>query len=149
MIAIGADHAAYDFKEAIKAHLEQKGYAVKDVGAFSKSVPCDYPDLAKAACAALGDGGCESVILACGTGIGMSIAANKIKGVRCAHCSDTFSARAARQHNDANVLALGERVLGIGLALDIVDIFLATPFSGEERHARRIAKIESGYGADK
>jgi ribose 5-phosphate isomerase B len=141
MIAIASDHAAVEFKSKIIEHLNKRKIKVKDFGSFDKNVPADYPDYAAAACAAVISGDCVSAILICGTGIGMSIAANKIKGIRCALCSDTFSARAARSHNDANALSMGERVLGIGLALDIVDAFLDASFSGEERHARRIDKI--------
>ncbi|MDE6398083.1 MAG: ribose 5-phosphate isomerase B [Clostridiales bacterium] len=140
MIAIGCDHAALDFKKSIIEHLIAQGYEVKDEGCYTTE-SADYPDYAKKVAVAVASGACEKGILICGTGIGMSIAANKVKGIRCALCSDTFSARATREHNDANVLALGERVIGKGLALDIVDMFLRTPFSGDERHARRIAKI--------
>ena len=140
MIAIGCDHAALDFKKSIIEHLTANGYEVQDEGCYS-SESADYPDYAKKVADAVASGACEKGILICGTGIGMSIAANKVKGIRCALCSDTFSARATREHNDANVLALGERVIGQGLALDIVDMFLRTPFSGDARHVRRIAKI--------
>lgn len=146
MIAIACDHAAVDFKEEIKKHLSERGIAYKDFGSDGKA-SADYPDFAYPAAVAVRDGECEKGILICGTGIGMSIAANKVRGIRCALCADTFSARATREHNDANMLALGARVIGIGLALDIVDIFLDTPFSEAERHSRRIGKIadiESG-----
>lgn len=141
MIAIGSDHAAYGFKTLIIEHLKEKGYEIEDFGTFDADKKVDYPDYAFKVAEAVALGKCEKGILICGTGIGMSIAANKVKGVRCAHCSDTFSARATRQHNDANILALGERTLGAGLALDIVDVFLETEFSGDERHIRRIKKI--------
>lgn len=141
MIAIGCDHAAYDFKVSIIDHLRAKGFSVKDFGTYEAEKKVDYPDYAFAVAAAVASGECDKGILICGTGIGMSIAANKVKGIRCAHCSDTFSARATRQHNDANILALGERVIGLGLALDIVDTFLTTDFSGDERHIRRLQKI--------
>ena len=141
MIAIASDHAAYEFKSKIKQHLENKGESVLDCGTFDREKSCDYSDFAVEACKAVQSGKCDKAIVICGTGIGMSIAANKMKGIRCALCGDTFSARMTRLHNDANVLALGERVLGPGLALDIVDTFLSTEFSGEERHARRIAKV--------
>jgi ribose 5-phosphate isomerase B len=121
--------------------LRQTGREVFDAGAFDSVTPADYPDFAAAACSRVAEGGCEKAILVCGTGIGMSIAANKIGGIRCAHCSDTYSAKMARLHNDANVLAVGERVLGEGLLLEIVEAFLSTPFSGEERHKRRVDKI--------
>ncbi len=140
MIAIGCDHAAVNLKNIIIEHLKGRGFEVEDVGCYDqKSV--DYPDYAIKVALSVASGKCDKGILICGTGIGMSIAANKVKGIRCAHCADTFSARATRQHNDANVLALGERVIGAGLALDIVDVFVDTPFSGEERHIRRIDKI--------
>ncbi len=142
MIAIGCDHAAVTLKETIKKHLKEQGFEVEDFGCFS-SESVDYSDYALKVAEAVALGKCDKGILICGTGIGMSIAANKVKGIRCAHCSDTFSAKATRLHNDANVLALGERVLGVGLALEIVDCFMNTPFSGEERHIRRINKISA------
>lgn len=141
MIAIASDHAAYEFKNRIKEHLENNGIKVLDCGTFDKGKSCDYSDFAVEACKAVQTKKCEKAIVICGTGIGMSMAANKMKGIRCALCSDTFSARMTRLHNDANVLSLGERVLGLGLALDIVDTFLSTEFSGEERHVRRIEKV--------
>ena len=140
-IALGCDHGAYDLKEAIKKHLEANGHTVKDFGCFDKS-SCDYPDFAGAAAKAVAAGECERGIVCCTTGIGVSITANKVRGVRCALCADCFSAEATRQHNDANVLALGARVTGPGLAVKITDVFLDTPFSNDERHIRRIAKIE-------
>lgn len=140
MIAIACDHAAVGFKEAVKKHLDEKGIPYKDFGSDGSSA-ADYPDFAYPAAVAVRSGACEKGILICGTGIGMCMAANKVKGIRCALCSDTFSARATREHNDANMLALGARVLGVGLALDIVDVFLTTPFTGEDRHIRRINKI--------
>ncbi len=140
MIAIGCDHAALKLKNTIKDHLTSKGFEVEDFGCFSEQ-SVDYPDYAIKVAEAVAEKKCDLGILICGTGIGMSIAANKVKGIRCAHCSDTFSAKATRQHNDANVLALGERVVGAGLALDIVDCFVNTPFSNDERHVRRISKI--------
>ncbi len=141
MLAIACDHAAVEFKQEIIAHLKKRGIACKDFGAFDAD-SVDYPDYARPVAEGVASGAFEKGILICGTGIGMSIAANKVAGIRCALCSDTFSARATREHNDANVLALGARVLGIGLALDIVDIFVDTPFSNDERHIRRIDKIE-------
>ncbi|MCI8435324.1 MAG: ribose 5-phosphate isomerase B [Clostridia bacterium] len=141
MLAIACDHAAVEFKQEIIAHLKKRGIACKDFGAFDAG-SVDYPDYARPVAEGVASGAFEKGILICGTGIGMSIAANKVAGIRCALCSDTFSARATREHNDANVLALGARVLGIGLALDIVDIFVDTPFSNDERHIRRIDKIE-------
>jgi ribose-5-phosphate isomerase B len=140
MIAIACDHAALQLKNQVVAHLKEKGYEVTDFG-ISREGAVDYPDYALPVAEAVASGRADKGILICGTGIGMSIAANKVKGIRCALCSDTFSARATREHNDANVLAFGERVVGPGLALDIVDTFLATPFSGASRHVNRVAKI--------
>ena len=140
-IAIGADHGGYDYKEEILGLLQSKGYEVKDFGTFSKD-SCDYPVIAKAVAKDVAAGNFDRGILICGTGIGMSIAANKIKGIRAALCSDTFSARATREHNDSNILCLGARVIGNKLAEDIVKIWLETPFSNEERHLRRIGMIE-------
>lgn len=140
MIAIGCDHAALKLKNTIKEHLVSLGFEVEDFGCFTEQ-SVDYPEYALKVAEAVASKKCEKGILICGTGIGMSMAANKVKGVRCAHCSDTFSAKATRQHNDANVLALGERVVGVGLALEIVDCFVNTTFSNDERHIRRINKI--------
>ena len=140
-IAIGADHGGYDYKEEILGLLQSKGYEVKDFGTFSKD-SCDYPVIAKAVAKDVAAGNFDRGILICGTGIGMSIAANKIKGIRAALCSDTFSARATREHNDSNIQCLGARVIGNKLAEDIVKIWLETPFSNEERHLRRIGMIE-------
>ena len=142
MTAIGCDHAAVNLKNTIIEHLKSKGIEVKDFGCYT-SESVNYPDYAYAVASAVASGECERGILICGTGIGMSIAANKVKGIRCALCSDTFSARATREHNDANILALGERVLGVGLALDIVDVFMNTGFSGDARHVRRINGIRA------
>ncbi|MBR1563407.1 MAG: ribose 5-phosphate isomerase B [Ruminococcus sp.] len=139
-IAIGNDHAAPELKLAVKAHLEEKGFEVIDKGC-AVGEKCDYPDAAAAVCREITEGGCELGILICGTGLGMSYAANKIKGIRAACCSDYFSARLSREHNNANVLCFGARVVGEGTALDLVDIFVDTPFSGDERHQRRIDKI--------
>lgn len=141
MIALGSDHGGYALKQAVMKHLEQRGIEYKDFGCYDE-VSCDYPDYAKPAAKAVVSGECELGILICGTGIGISIAANKIKGVRAALCTDCFCAEATRQHNNANILALGGRVVGEGLALKIVDTFLDTPFSNAERHLRRINKIE-------
>lgn len=139
-IALGCDHGGYAMKEDIKKQLEGLGHEVKDCGTYSTE-SCDYPIFGEAAARAVASGECEYGIVVCTTGIGISIAANKVKGIRCALCSDTFSAHATREHNDANVLAFGERVVGGGLALDIVDTFLNTPFSNAERHQKRIDKI--------
>ena len=141
MIAIGSDHGGYDLKQVVIGYLEEKGIAYRDFGCMDKK-SCDYPIFGRAAAEAVASGECEKGILICGTGIGISIAANKIKGVRAALCSDCFSAEATRLHNDANILAMGARVLGAGLAVKITDTFLNTPFSGDERHARRISQIE-------
>lgn len=141
MIAIGSDHGGFELKQEISAHLEKRGLSFKDFGTFSQD-SCDYPVFAKAVAKAVASGECERGILICGTGIGVSITANKIRGIRAALCGDCFSAEATRLHNDANILTLGARVVGPGLALKIVDTFLDTPFSGDERHIRRISMIE-------
>lgn len=139
-IVLGADHGGFELKNTIKAHLEGKGYNVIDVGANSPE-SCDYPIYASKACAHVLDGTAELGILVCGTGIGMSMAANKHKGIRAACCSDTFSARLTRLHNNANFLCLGARVLGAGLALDLVDAFVSAEFEGD-RHTKRLSLIE-------
>lgn len=141
MIAIGSDHGGFELKKEIMAHLDARGLEYKDFGTYSDA-SCDYPVYGKAVAKAVASGECERGIIICGTGIGISIAANKVHGIRAALCGDCFSAEAARQHNDANVLALGARVVGPGLALKIVDTFLDTPFSNGERHLRRISMIE-------
>ena len=143
MIAVGCDHGGYPLKLAVLAYLKEHGLEYWDLGCDSAEA-ADYPLYGKAVGRAVAQGICEKSIVICSTGIGISIAANKVPGVRCALCGDTFSARATRQHNDANVLALGALVTGAGLALEIVDIFLSTPFSGAERHRRRIAQLEEG-----
>ena len=140
MIAIACDHGGYELKNEIIKHLTKKGYEIKDFGCESTN-SVDYPDYAYPCAKAVADGICEKGILICGTGIGMSIAANKVEGIRCALCGDTFSAHATREHNDSNVLALGARVIGLNLALDIVDTWLGTDFSGDSRHIDRINKI--------
>ena len=141
MIAIGSDHGGFALKKALMEHLDKRGLAYKDYGTYSEA-SCDYPQYAKAVANALVSGECERGILICGTGIGVSITANKIPGIRAALCSDCFSAEATRQHNDANILCMGARVVGEGLALKIADTFLDTPFSNDERHIRRISQIE-------
>ena len=141
MIAIGSDHGGFELKKEIMAHLDARGLEYKDFGTYSDA-SCDYPVYGKAVAKAVASGECERGIIICGTGIGISIAANKVHGIRAALCGDCFSAEATRQHNDANVLALGARVVGPGLALKIVDTFLDTPFSSGERHIRRIEMIE-------
>lgn len=141
MLALGCDHGGYELKLEIKKYLDEKGIEYKDFGCDS-TASVDYPEYARKVAHAIQKGECEKGILICGTGIGISIAANKCKGIRAALCTDCFCAEATRLHNDANVLALGGRVVGPGLAVKIVDTFLNTPFSGDERHARRISLIE-------
>ena len=141
MIAIGCDHGGYELKVEIIKHLEDRGIEYKDFGCDS-TASVDYPLYAKKVSEAIVSGECDKGILICGTGIGISIAANKVKGIRAALCTDCFMAEATRLHNDANVLALGGRVVGAGLALKIVDTFLDTEFSNDERHIRRINLIE-------
>lgn len=139
-IAIGCDHGGYNLKCAIISYLHQNGIAYTDLGTYSGE-SCDYPDIAEKVCAAITSGECEGGILVCGTGIGMSIAANKVRGIRAACCSDTFSARLTRIHNDANVLCIGERVVGCGLALELVDAFLGAEFESGGRHSARVEKL--------
>ena len=141
MIAIGSDHGGYELKQLVIRHLEQRGIAVEDMGCHKKE-SCDYPVYGKAVAKAVAEGRFEKGIVICTTGIGISIVANKVNGIRCALCADTFSAKMTRLHNDANVLALGGGILGENLALEIVDTFLDTTFSGEEKHNRRIAQME-------
>lgn len=141
MIALGNDQAGYGLKQEVIKYLEEKNLPYKDFGSYSED-SVDYPVYAKKVAHAVADGECEKGILICGTGIGISIAANKVKGIRAALCHDTFSAQATREHNDANILAMGARVIGPGLALKIVETFLNTEFSGAERHARRISMLE-------
>lgn len=142
MIALGCDHGGFALMQEVKKLLDRKGMAYRDFGTDSEA-STDYPIYAKRVGKAIQSGECENGILICGTGIGISITANKMKGIRCALCHDVFSAEATRLHNDSNVLAMGGRVVGAGLALKIVETFLSTPFSGEERHQRRIAQMES------
>ena len=139
MIALGSDHAGFPLKEEIKKYLEEKGIAYKDYGCYTPE-RFDYAIAAKKACDGVMSGECEKAILCCGTGIGISMAANKVKGIRAAACSDYFSAKYTRAHNDANCLCLGDRVLGVGLALELVDVFLNTEFEGG-RHQTRIDQI--------
>lgn len=141
MIAIGSDHGGFDLKQRVKKYLEEKNISYQDMGCNSKD-SCDYPEFGHAVAKAVADGTCDRGIVICTTGIGISISANKVKGVRCALCSDTLSAKMTRLHNDANVLALGAGIVGENLGLEIVDTFLNTPFSKEERHQRRIDLIE-------
>jgi len=141
MIALGCDHGGYELKKEVINYLEEHNIAYKDFGCDSTQ-SVDYPVYAKKVAKSIVDGECEKGILICGTGIGISITANKIKGIRCALCHDVFSAEATRLHNNANILAMGGRVVGAGLALKIVDTFLNTEFSNEERHIRRIEQME-------
>ena len=138
MIAIGCDHGGYELKQELMAHLQERGIEFRDFGC-DEPKSCDYPVYAKAVTDAVTRGECELGILICGTGIGMSMAANKVPGIRAALCSDCFSAQATREHNNANVLCMGARTIGPGLALMIADIFIDTPFSNDERHIRRIS----------
>lgn len=138
-IALGSDHGGYKLKNEIISFLKENRYEIKDFGTYSTE-SCDYPDFAEKVAEAVVSKEFDFGILVCGTGIGISISANKIPGVRAALCSDTFSAHATREHNDANILALGERVVGPGLAIDIVKTFLTSEFQGE-RHQKRIDKI--------
>lgn len=144
MLAIGSDHGGYELKQAVMKHLAERGVEYRDYGTYS-SESCDYPDFGEAVGRAVASGECERGIVICGTGIGISIAANKVRGVRCALCGDCYSAEMTRRHNDANVLAMGARVLGEGLALKIVDTFLDTGFDGG-RHTRRIEKLAAIEG---
>ena len=141
MIAIGSDHGGFELKEKLMEHLSERGLEYKDFGTYS-SASCDYPVYAKTVANAVASGECDRGIIICGTGIGVSITANKVRGIRAALCGDCFSAEATRQHNDANVLCMGARAVGEGLALKIADTFLDTPFSNDERHIRRISMIE-------
>ena len=138
-IVIGCDHGGFNRKNEIIAHLTKRSFDIVDVGTYS-TASCNYPDYARSVCTKIQSGDFSLGILVCGTGIGMSIAANKHNGIRAACCSDTFSARMTRMHNDANVLCLGERVVGTGLALDIVDLFVDTEFEGD-RHVKRLSLI--------
>jgi len=138
-IAIGCDHAGYELKQAFIEYFTQQGFEFIDLGCDGS--PCDYPVIAKAVCAEITNGNAQKGILICGTGIGMSIAANKIKGIRAALCADSFSAKFTRLHNDANVCCIGARTLGSGLAQELAEIFLNTDYEGG-RHARRVAMLE-------
>ena len=139
MIAIACDHGGFQYKQMLMQHLNDRGIAYKDFGTFTPD-SCDYPDYAKPVANAVAAGEYEKGILICGTGIGMSIAANKVKGIRAAVCADAFSAKATREHNDANILSMPARFIPADVALKIVDIFLSTPFEGG-RHQRRVEKI--------
>lgn len=139
-VALSADHAGYELKRELAARLVQLGHDVTDLGTHS-TVPVDYPDMAEAVAMALRDGQAERGVIVCGSGAGVSIAANKFPGIRAAVCHDTYSARQAVEHDDMNVLCLGARVIGPALALEIVNAFLGAGFSGEQRHQRRLDKI--------
>ena len=141
MIAIGCDHGGYELKQNVIRYLKEKDIPFEDMGCDNKD-SCDYAIYGHAVAKAVAEGKCDKGIVICTTGIGISISANKVPGIRCALCGDSFSAKMTRLHNDANVLAMGAGIVGANLALEIVDIFLNTEFSGEERHARRIELIE-------
>ena len=140
-IVIGCDHAGFSIKNAVKEHIEAQGHEVIDVGTYSKD-SCHYPVYAHAACEKILSGECELGILICGTGIGMSMAANKHDGIRAACYSDTFSARMTREHNDANLLCFGERVVGLGLALELCDAFLRAEYLNNGNHVTRVAMLK-------
>lgn len=142
MIAIGSDHGGFELKELVIAHLKEKGMEVKDVGCYDKT-SCDYPVFGRAVAQAVAAGECEKGIVICTTGIGISITANKVKGIRAALCTDPLMAKLTRLHNNSNVLALGAGIVGPNLAIEIVDNFFDTEFSGDERHQRRIDGIEA------
>ena len=139
-IAVGCDHGAFDMKCLIIDHLKELGHEVKDFGSYDKN-SIDYPAIGRATAEAVASGECDRGIVMCTTGIGISIVANKVKGIRAALCNDCTSARLTREHNDANVLSIGGGVIGPNLALDIVDIFLTTEFSGIEKHVRRLSQV--------
>lgn len=141
MIAIGSDHGGYALKQSIIRHLEERGIPCEDMGCHSEE-SCDYPVFGRAVATAVAEGKCEKGIVICTTGIGIGITANKVPGIRCALCADSLSAKMTRLHNDANVLAMGGGIVGEKLALEIVDTFLDTCFSGDTRHQRRIDLIE-------
>lgn len=140
MIVIGCDHAGVEMKKAVIEALSAKGWEFRDMGCNGE--PCDYPVIAEAVCGEILSGNCEKGILICGTGIGMSIAANKFKGIRAALCSDSFSTKFTRLHNDSNVMCMGARTIGCGLAAELAEIFLSTEFEGG-RHQRRLDLIEA------
>jgi ribose 5-phosphate isomerase B len=141
IIGLGADHAGYHLKNIVRSYLHQQGITVRDFGTHTDS-PCDYPDFAMMVANAVAQGECDLGILICGTGVGMSISANKVKGIRAAHAQDPVTARLSRQHNDANVLCMGGRIIGAELAMEIVNAFLNASFTDEERHARRVHKVK-------
>lgn len=142
MIAVGCDHGGYGLKQEVIKYLEENNFEYKDYGCYGKE-SCDYPEFGAAVAKAVAAGECDRGIVVCTTGIGISIVANKIKGVRCALCADTVSAKMTREHNDANVISIGGGIVGTNIALGIVETFLNTPFSGEEKHCRRIAALKA------
>ena len=141
MIAIGSDHGGFDLKQTVIGYLKEKGIAYKDFGCYDKS-SCDYPVFGRAVAEAVASGEYEKGIVICTTGIGISMVANKVKGARCALCQDSFCAKMTRLHNNANILAMGGSIIGPGLAVEITETFLNTPFSGEEKHCRRVGMID-------
>lgn len=141
IIGLGADHAGYQLKNIVRSYLQQQGITVRDFGTHTDS-PCDYPDFAVMVANSVAQGECDLGILICGTGVGMCISANKVKGIRAAHAQDPVTARLSRQHNDANVLCMGGRIIGAEMAMDIVNAFLNTSFTNEERHVRRVHKVK-------
>jgi ribose 5-phosphate isomerase B len=141
-IAVACDHGGLNLKNAVIAYVEKLGHEVMDFGTKTTD-SCDYPDFASAAAEAVANGVCERGILVCSSGIGVSIVANKVPGIRCAHCHDTYCAKYTRLHNDANMIAFGEKVVGEGLMQEMVNLFLTTEFEGGERHERRVAKIKA------
>lgn len=143
MIAIGSDHGGFELKEIVKKHLDELGVEYEDCGCYS-TASVHYPEYAQAVAKKIQSGACDRGILICSTGIGISMAANKCRGIRAALCHDPYSAKMTRLHNDANVLCMGGLVIGTNLALEITDVFLNTAFSGEERHQKRIDMIEDG-----
>ena len=139
-IAVACDHGGLNLKNSLIAYLKKNGHEVMNFGTDTTD-SCDYPDFAVLAAEAVASGACERGIVVCSSGIGVSIVANKVPGIRCAHCHDTYCAKYTRLHNDANMIAFGEKVVGAGMMEEIVNLFLTTPFEGGERHDRRIAKI--------
>jgi ribose 5-phosphate isomerase B len=148
-IAVGADHGGYPLNERVIDELRQAGHEITDFGTHDGSVPDDYPDYAKLVGEAVQNGAAEIGILICGSGVGAAVAANKMRGIRAALCSDTYSAHQSREHDDCNVLCLGARVIGPELALELVRSFVAARFTGEERHRRRLAKVAAMEATDK
>src|SRR2546423_2868114 len=141
-LAVGSDHAGFELKETLVAYLRESGHEVIDIGTRS-TVPVDYPDYAEALARAVLDGGAERGVLLCGSGVGASVAANKIPGIRAGLCHDTYSARQGVEHDDMNILVIGARVIGVELACELVNNFLAAKYTDEERHHRRVAKIKA------